>query len=115
VLIQSLFLSVPSRTRILSHTRMGHPIRVWDIPYAYGHFPYPIRVWASHTRIGLRTRMGRYNCILRRLALLHCCLTEDHALVLYEQGALNYDVCHPGDITRNIRSPLAPMIAFLHG
>ena len=21
----------------ISHTRMGYPIRVWDIPYAYGH------------------------------------------------------------------------------
>ena len=63
-------IHVASRTRILSHTRMGQPIRVWDIPYAYGHFPCPIRVWASRTRIGPRTRTGRYNLILRRLALL---------------------------------------------
>ena len=34
--------------RILSHTRMGRPIRVWDIPYAYGTILCPIRVWASH-------------------------------------------------------------------
>ena len=34
--------------RILSHTRMGRPIRVWDIPYAYGPILCPIRVWASH-------------------------------------------------------------------
>ena len=37
---------------ILSHTRMGRPIRVWDIPYAYGTILCPIRVWASHLSIG---------------------------------------------------------------
>ena len=34
--------------RILAHTRMGRPIRVWDVPYAYGPILCPIRVWASH-------------------------------------------------------------------
>ena len=34
--------------RILAHTRMGRPIRVWDIPYAYGPILCPIRVWVSH-------------------------------------------------------------------
>ena len=31
--------------RISAHTRMGRPIRVWDVPYAYGIS---------------RTRMGQY-------------------------------------------------------
>jgi len=57
-----LDVCVPSRTRILSHMHMGHPVRVW-------HFSCPIRAWATRTRIGPRTRMGHYNCILRRLAL----------------------------------------------
>ena len=34
--------------RISAHTRMGRPIRVRDIPYAYGPILCPIRVWASH-------------------------------------------------------------------
>ena len=31
-----------NRTRILPHTRMGYPIRVWGTPYAYGadHLPH---------------------------------------------------------------------------
>ena len=33
---------------ILAHTRMRRPIRLWDIPYAYGPILCPIRVWASH-------------------------------------------------------------------
>ena len=55
---------------ILAHTRMGRPIRVWDIPYAYGPILCPIRVWASHMSIRVwdvpyvygisRTRMGQY-------------------------------------------------------
>ena len=41
-------IDVLPHMRILSHTRMGRPIRVWDIPYAYGTILCPIRVWASH-------------------------------------------------------------------
>ena len=41
-------LAVLPHMRILAHTRMGRPIRVWDIPYAYGPILCPIRIWASH-------------------------------------------------------------------
>ena len=41
-------IDVLSHMHILAHTRMGHPICVWDIPYAYGTILCPIRVWASH-------------------------------------------------------------------
>ena len=102
---------------MLHPVRVFCPIRVWDIPYAYGHFPYPIRVWASRTRIGPRTRMGRYNCILRRLAISHCCLTGmllkiTPSFFMNKLGALTYDLSHPGDITKNNRSPLALRLVF---
>ena len=45
-------MSVLPHMSILSHTRMGRPIRVWDIPYAYGTIVCPIRVWASHLSTG---------------------------------------------------------------
>ena len=37
--------------RILAHTHMGRPIRMWDIPYAYGTILCSIRVWVSHMSI----------------------------------------------------------------
>ena len=41
-------VAVLPHMRILAHTRMGRPIRVWDIPYVYGTVLCPIHVWASH-------------------------------------------------------------------
>ena len=49
------FITVLPHMRILAHTRMGRPMRVWDIPYAYmgdimshARMGYPVRVsvWA---------------------------------------------------------------------
>jgi len=53
-------------TRILSRTRMRRPIRVWDVPYAYGMVwlshtcvPYVYgMVWLSHTRMGVPYAYG---------------------------------------------------------
>jgi len=62
-------------------------IRVWAILYAYGaygHFSYPICVQASRTHIGPCMCMGRYNYILRCLALSHCCLLILSGYLLYK-------------------------------
>ena len=41
-------MDVLPHMRIFAHTRMGRPIRVRDIPYAYGTILCPVRVWTSH-------------------------------------------------------------------
>ena len=45
-------LAVLYNTCILSRTCMGHPIHVWDVPYAYG------MVLLSNTRIGVLYAYG---------------------------------------------------------
>ena len=32
---------------MLAHTRMGRPIRVWDTPYVYRSYYYPICMWEN--------------------------------------------------------------------
>ena len=73
--LQKIFLQLKKVAAIILNP---DTLPQWDcsIPYAYfglytyGHFSYPICVWTS------RTHTGRYNCILRHLALSHCCLTR---------------------------------------
>ena len=42
----SLACSVPYV--YIAHTRMGRPIHIWDVPYAYGPISCPIHVWEPH-------------------------------------------------------------------